>query len=272
MMLGLAGGFRVSANRAEAIQYRKLVCAECGGRIKPMHITSNKRRDGTYPRRYVCYWKRTSQQDLDEYGHHRCRLPVIEADLLEESVLLALLYRLGLGGRVKTSKGITRIDPKIYALFDPLRYDQQEAELQISGSTIEKELTRKKRSRDRMYRMLEEPDFDQNEVAQRLHQNQGEILDLESKLELVKDKIARVKAARESDSMLKSFLLSKRAAVENLNRVIYGLPAKEKKDLIKALVEGDIEIGDGEGDGEKWQIVRMPLVFKPAGFKGLLVD
>ena len=120
------------------------------------------------------------------------------------------------------------------------------------------------------FRMLEEPDFDQSELAQLLHQNQSEILDLESKLELVKDKIARVKAARESDSMLKSFLLSKRAAVENLNRVIYGLPSREKKDLIEALIEGEIEIGAGEDEGEKWQIVRMPLVFKSEAFKGLL--
>ncbi|MCH8873090.1 HAMP domain-containing protein [candidate division KSB1 bacterium] len=98
----------------------------------------------------------------------------------------------------------------------------------------------------------------------------GEILDLKSKLGWLEEKIAKVKATRESDSMLKSFLLSKRAAVENLNRVIYSLPPKEKKDLIEGLVEGDIEIGDGEGDGEKWQIVRMPLVFKPEAFKGLL--
>ena len=32
-----------------------------------------------------------------------------------------------------------------------------------------------KRSRDRMYKMLEEPDFDQRELGQRLHQNQSEI-------------------------------------------------------------------------------------------------
>ena len=57
---------------------------------------------------------------------------------------------------------------------------------------------------------------------------------------------------------------------EDLNRAIYRLPPKEKKDLIEGLVEGDIEIGDGLDGGEKWQIVRMSLAFKPEAFKGLL--
>ena len=127
-----------------------------------------------------------------------------------------------------------------------------------------------KRFRDRMYRMLEEPDFEQGELAKRLHQNQSEILDLEWNLALLEEKITKVKAARDSDSMLQKFLLSKREATKDLNRVIYSLPPKEKKGLIEALVEGDIEIGDGLGDGEKWHILRMPLVFKPEAFKGLL--
>ncbi len=42
-----------------------------------------------------------------------------------------------------------------------------------------------------------------------------------------------------------------------------------KKELFDTLLEGDIEIGDGLGDGEKWQIVKMPLMFKPEAFKGL---
>ena len=40
------------------------------------------------------------------------------------------------------------------------------------------------------------------------------------------------------------------------------MPPEEKKPLFDRLLEGDIEIGlDGEGD-HKWQIVRIPLVFK----------
>ena len=43
-----------------------------------------------------------------------------------------------------------------------------------------------------------------------------------------------------------------------------------EKEVLDALLEGDIQIGDGLGDSEKWQIVRMPLAFKPEAFKGLL--
>ncbi len=70
--------------------------------------------------------------------------------------------------------------------------------------------------------------------------------------------------------MLQKFLLSKRGATKDLNRVIYGLPPKEKKDLIEGLVEGDIEIGDGIGDGEKWQIVKMQLACKAEAVEQLM--
>ena len=65
-------------------------------------------------------------------------------------------------------------------------------------------------------------------------------------------------------------ILAKREATDNLNRAIYGLPPKEKKNRIEALIEGDIQIGDGLGDGEKWQIVKLPLAFKPEAFNGQL--
>ena len=40
------------------------------------------------------------------------------------------------------------------------------------------------------------------------------------------------------------------------------VPRLDKKALFDTLLEGDIEVGlDGEGE-QKWQIVRMPLVFK----------
>ena len=42
------------------------------------------------------------------------------------------------------------------------------------------------------------------------------------------------------------------------------------KDLVNSPRKCDIEIGDGLGDGEKWQIVKLPLAFKPEAFKGLM--
>ena len=43
------------------------------------------------------------------------------------------------------------------------------------------------------------------------------------------------------------------------------MPPKEKKDLIEALIEGDIDIGDGPDNGEKWADCEDATVFQTRG-------
>ena len=45
---------------------------------------------------------------------------------------------------------------------------------------------------------------------------------------------------------------------------------EDKKDLFDTLLEGDIEIGVDEESELKWQIVRIPLVFKAEAFERYL--
>ena len=48
------------------------------------------------------------------------------------------------------------------------------------------------------------------------------------------------------------------------------LPPAAKKELFNTLLEGDIEIAvDSEGE-ENWQIIRIPLEFKPEAFERIL--
>ncbi len=54
--------------------------------------------------------------------------------------------------------------------------------------------------------------------------------------------------------------------MENVQEAIHRLSPEDKKALFDTLLEGDMEVGlDGEGE-PKWQIVRMPLVFKAGAF------
>ena len=48
------------------------------------------------------------------------------------------------------------------------------------------------------------------------------------------------------------------------------MPPEAKKELFNTLLEGDIEIGVDEEIDEKWQIMRIPFVFKPEAFERYL--
>ncbi len=74
----------------------KLVCAECGGRIKPY---SNAYHDRKTPARlYCCYWKQTNKKELERKGRERCRLPYLNQDKLERSLWSNFVQRLAYGG------------------------------------------------------------------------------------------------------------------------------------------------------------------------------
>ena len=195
---------------------------------------------------------------------------MIQADLLEEHVLFAILYRLGTGGRVKTPGGITRIDPKLFALFDGRRQDQQLEELTSGIKQAQEQLETKRRSRERIFTMIEQDRFDTDELHQRLHQNSEELLTLERRIDRLRNGIAAIEKEREGDSLLQQFLKDNTKGVANVQEAIHRMPPEAKKEIFDTLLEGDIEVGlDGEGN-QRWQIVRIPLVFKPEAFKGLL--
>ena len=92
-----------------------LECHECGGRIKPSH--GSKRKDGSFPRYYICYWRQASEKELKLHERERCVLPSIKADELEELIWYHLIMKLSLGTR--------RRKTDIESIYDPKRYDNQ---------------------------------------------------------------------------------------------------------------------------------------------------
>ena len=250
----------------------RLICTECGSRLKPDSPNRNRRKDGTVSRRYHCYWKVATSMDIELSGRHRCNLPVIQADLLEEHVLFAILYRLGIGGRVKTPAGITRIDPKLFALFDGRRQRQRLQELTAGVQKAQEQLETKKRSRERIFSMIDQDRFDTDELHRRLHQNREQVLALEGRSAQLEAEIAASENEREGDSLLQQFLKDKPKAMANVQEAIFRMQPENKKALFDTLLEGDIEIAVDEESDEKWQIVRIPLVFKPEAFERFLLN
>jgi len=118
--------------------------------------------------------------------------------------------------------------------------------------------------------MIDQDRFDTDELHRRLHQNREQGLALEGRIAQLEAEIAAIEKEREGDSLLQKFQKDKPKAMENVQEAIFRMLPEEKRALFHTMLEGDIEVGlDGEGD-QKWQIVRIPLVFKAEAFERIM--
>ena len=120
--------------------------------------------------------------------------------------------------------------------------------------------------------MIEQDRFDTDELHQRLHQNREELLNLERRIDRLRNGIAAIEKEREGDSLLQQFLKDKPKGVADVQEAIHRMPPEAKKDLFDTLLEGDIEIAVDTESEQNWQIVRIPLVFKPEAFERYLAN
>lgn len=217
-----------------------LVCGECGGRIKPHH--GQQRKDGSGLRYYACFWKGTSQKQLDAKGRKRCPLPYIKAEELEEQVWNEVVTRLFI---------IEDLQPPDHSpswLVDPARYDRMIIDLKGQGERLEKDLQGKERAKERLFRLLESPDCNEGDFRSRLELLTNEALTIQGRLEEIQGDIQKLEQGRQNDKALAEFLRDKRGLLQDIYRELSALPNTGKKDLIEALLDGPIEIwGAGEG-------------------------
>jgi DNA invertase Pin-like site-specific DNA recombinase len=64
-----------------------LRCGLCGCKIVPKYWGYNRRKDGTFPRRYYCRWSAASYKKAIMRGLPKCKLSVLDADAIEDEVL-----------------------------------------------------------------------------------------------------------------------------------------------------------------------------------------
>jgi len=244
-----------------------LVCGECGGRIKPRGNT-NQRNDGTYPRRYACSWKLASSKRLQlEKKFARCVLPFLDADELEEEVLYQILSRLSLGGRI----GGKKMEPKLLSIIDPNKYKAQIKELESIEVKLEDEIKIKRRAKERVYRLLEQADFDPNELTRKLRDFENEILELESSVERTKTAGDDLKKAEGNDLVLRDFLLNKPEFLGNLQEEVIRLAPEDKKTLIESVLEKwKIRVSLYAEDQRRWMVEPFNFNFKPELFQRLI--
>ena len=156
-------------------------------------------------------------------------------------------------------------------MFDGRRDQERIDQFTESRRATLENLEAKRRARERIDTLLEQDRFDADELHRRLFQNRDEILALERKLAELEAEIAAIEGEQAGDKALQAFLTDQSGVVEQLQEKIIALPPEAKKELFNTLLEGDIEIGVDEEIDEKWQIMRIPFVFKPEAFERYLV-
>ncbi len=170
-----------------------LLCGVCGGKISHHHGT--KRKDGTYPRYYSCYWSTASPQILELSGKEKkCSLPTIKARQIENRIWLSIIYFLGY---TETKDEI--ILPLIESYDD--KFKDLKAQLFRHKETLKKCDIERKRIKE----VLNDERFDKDEFASMLNDNKRERLEIESEHEEVKEKINQIKELKSNQKKWREF-------------------------------------------------------------------
>jgi len=237
-----------------------LECGECGGRIKPRH--GSKRKDGSFPRYYSCYWRQASKRDLKTHEKTRCDLPFIKADDLEDRIWYQIFSQLSMAGRGKKTD--------IEKVFDLKLYDKQIDDLKVKIDRFENDLRKKERAKKRIYSMLDEDGFSKDEFLGKARETEDKIISIKGRLTETKDQIETIKEARASNSLLKRFLKNKRALIDKVYRDLVALSPEDKKQLVESMLEDNIRIGiDFEGS-IGWADLPYRIMFNPLIFEELM--
>lgn len=233
-----------------------LVCGECKGKIKPK--PGNKRKDGTQPRYYGCYWSGTSEKDLKASGRKRCTLPYIKAEEIEEEVWYYLTSFLTL--QKIERKGTPT---PFHGLFDSKKYEQKLTQLKEQLVELENEIKKKKgHDREQLYDLLAKDKIHTDEFLQRLTKNDEDVFTLTSKIEDCRKDIDNVKEMKDNDLRYKEFSKDSKGVIKRLIHDLQNLSPQDKKQLVDNMLKEKIKIWKGRERKEiSWEAETPKLRF-----------
>jgi site-specific DNA recombinase len=220
-----------------------LVCGECGGVIKPRHGV--KKKDGSQPRYYACYWRWTSKKELRDKGTERCILPFQSADEIEEYVWYYLmsylsLQRLDRGGRI----------PPYDNLFDSNQYDSRIKRLSETIDEVEREIKKNERMKERLFGLLEEEQYRKDDFLKKLRSVEDRIFFLVSKRNDYLQETRELEEAKDNDRVYKEFIDNRKGFLTGLLTGLQGLSAQDKKLLVEGMLRERIKIYAEDGGEE----------------------
>lgn len=262
-----------------------LVCDECGGKIIA-RTHSRPRKDGSLPRYYACYQHQTSSKRLEATGRRRCKLPLINAEQIENEVWYDLMETLTFGGfdpyfGYEPSKRPGQGDHyPLEILVDTAQYDDQILTLETVYGRNEEELRRKELSKSRIFDLLETDDFDRDEFHHQFIRTGDEILRLKSLLADIQGKIENLREAKANNEAFVEFIRGNQEWLSGIRQELQDLSPEDKKRLAESLVDGKIDVfrawpcedeGEtGPGWAQNWRFSFNRAIFDNLAAEGKL--
>lgn len=206
-----------------------LRCEHCGGKMRAHR--GNVRRDGTFPRYYVCFWSFSCQKKLASHGREKCVLPYIKAEALEERVWswILTLIRNPYLKRKNVAPAADRHK----------QYDEQIVNLESEIPRLEEELRKAEKARKRLFALYEDESIDKSEVAVKLKENKDKQLDLSGKIAEIKERLQSIRDNRDNDQIADEFIRNKGRAIEKMLSDMERLSSADKKRVIESLLQGE---------------------------------
>jgi hypothetical protein len=249
-----------SSNVSEPYWLRDILrCGVCGGKVTAHH--GSKRKDGTFPRYYSCYWSTASPQTLTLSGKtEKCSLPIIKAENFEKRVWFRITDRMGLTlHRIKRhtehKEGIWRKeDDGLTMLLDG--YESPLKDLKKQQKRIKTELSTLNRQRKRLLKMTKDNRFDINEMASELQQNSNDILDIQAKLQAVDEKITDLNEFAENRKFFTKFAKDNEDALKQVREEMDALLPEYKKVIIESMTP-EILITPKDRKNTTWKSMKF---------------
>jgi DNA invertase Pin-like site-specific DNA recombinase len=216
-----------------------LICNACGGKIIA-YPHSRPRKDGSLPRYYGCYAHKTTSKRLEATGRRRCKLPLINAEQVENQVWYDLMETLTFGGFDPFGGGYE--PSKMEILVDTAHYDDQILTLETVYGRNEEELRRKELAKSRIFDLLETDDFDRDEFHYQLIRTDDEILRLKSLLADIQGKIENLREAKANNEAFIEFIRGNQEWLSGIRQELHDLSPEDKKRLVESLVDGKIDV------------------------------
>jgi site-specific DNA recombinase len=216
-----------------------LVCERCGAKLSAK--LGKVRKDGTSERYYYCYWSHSESRSMQD-GRHKCSLPVLKAEDLEQSIWYDIVGMFAID-RKKVFKNV----------FNAYKQRERISEIEHSLLLLEADLLSKNKIRNRLYKLIELDSSVLDEVSKKLQENKDEILKLEGLISNAKNKIADLIALENREKEALQYFNDNKDQWKIFAKELFKLSDADKKLLVEAMIDSNIKVDYVEkGKMEVW--------------------
>jgi len=208
-----------------------VVCARCGSKMNAR--IGSMRKDGTFPRYYVCYYAGTSKKSI-ESGREKCDLPYIKAQAVENAVFADIVVMFALNPKKAFND-----------MFDPIKYQEKIDKQILTISRLESELNRNERTNKRLKRLIRELDDDKynsDDLRLELRNNSDEKITILNNFNDARDSLKELRKLEEKEKEVFDFMNKNEKELKAIRRDIHNLSMADWKILAEAMLEGPVTV------------------------------